>query len=76
MTLLRLDIDEFGLDRMDRRILRTLEMRYKGEVGIETLSATIGEERYTIEEVYEPCTQRFLRRGPRGRELTEKPKSI
>lgn len=75
ITLNRLDIDEQGLDRMDRRILFTIRDRYKGgPVGVETLSATVGEERTTIEEVYEPYLMHrgFLTRGPRGRELTEK----
>ncbi len=71
----RLEIDEFGLDRMDRRILAALIDRYQGgPVGLDTLSATIGEERSTIEEVYEPFLvhQGFLIRGPRGREISEK----
>ncbi|MCX6127853.1 MAG: Holliday junction branch migration DNA helicase RuvB [Proteobacteria bacterium] len=55
LTLTRLHIDSAGLDRMDRRILRTIQDRYKGgPVGIEALAATIGEERTTIEDVYEP----------------------
>ncbi|MFW7378035.1 MAG: Holliday junction branch migration DNA helicase RuvB [Oligoflexus sp.] len=75
LTLNRLDIDEQGLDRMDRRILFTIRDRYKGgPVGIETIAATVGEERTTIEEVYEPYLMHrgFLMRGPRGRELTDK----
>lgn len=74
-TLLRLDIDSQGLDRMDRRILLTIRDRYNGgPVGIETLAATVGEERHTVEEVYEPyLTHRgFILRGPRGRELAKK----
>jgi Holliday junction DNA helicase RuvB len=74
-TLSRLDIDSQGLDRMDRRILLTIRDRYHGgPVGIETLAATVGEERHTIEEVYEPYLmhQGFLERGPRGRELSKK----
>lgn len=73
LTLNRLDIDPCGLDRMDRRILEIIRDRYEGgPVGIETLAATIGEERSTIEEVYEPFLmhQGFLTRGPRGRELS------
>ena len=74
-TLDRLNIDRNGLDQMDRRVLLTIRDRYNGgPVGIETLSATIGEDRSTIEEVYEPFLlhQGFIQRGPRGRELTEK----
>ena len=74
-TLDRLDIDKNGLDQMDRKVLSTIKDRYNGgPVGIETLSATIGEDRNTIEEVYEPFLlhQGFIQRGPRGRELTEK----
>jgi Holliday junction DNA helicase RuvB len=73
LTLTRLHIDAAGLDKMDRRILRILRDRYNGgPVGIEALSATIGDERTTIEDVYEPYLmhQGFIRRGPRGRELT------
>ena len=78
-TLDRLDIDKNGLDHMDRKVLLTIKERYNGgPVGIETLSATIGEDRNTIEEVYEPFLlhQGFIQRGPRGRELTEKVTSI
>ena len=74
LTLERLDIDHQGLDRMDRRVLFTIRDRYKGgPVGIETLAATIGEERTTIEDVYEPyLTHRgFILRGPRGREISD-----
>lgn len=73
-TLARLDIDAKGLDRMDRRILMTIRDRYNGgPVGIETLAATVGEEKATIEEVYEPYLvhQGFLTRSPRGRELSQ-----
>ncbi len=73
LTLTRLNIDLAGLDRMDRRILRILQERYNGgPAGIEALASTIGEERTTIEDVYEPFLthQGFIRRGPRGRELT------
>ena len=73
--LLRLDIDSKGLDRMDRDILSMVHTRYQGgPVGIEALAITLGEERSTIEEVYEPflvyCG--YLSRSPRGRMLTEK----
>lgn len=75
LALKRLDIDSAGLDRMDRRILHILADRYHGgPVGLDALAATIGEERSTIEEVYEPFLvhQGFIMRGPRGRELTDK----
>ena len=73
--LKRLDIDSQGLDRMDRDILAMIQSRYQGgPVGIEALAITLGEERSTIEEVYEPflvyCG--YLSRSPRGRMLTEK----
>ncbi|SME88643.1 Holliday junction branch migration DNA helicase RuvB [Pseudobacteriovorax antillogorgiicola] len=74
LTLSRLDIDQQGLDRMDRRILYTIRDRYRGgPVGIETLAATVGEERTTIEDVYEPYLTHkgLIQRGPRGRELSE-----
>jgi Holliday junction DNA helicase RuvB len=73
-TLFRLGIDSLGLDKMDRKILFIIKERYNGgPVGIEALSATIGEERNTIEDVYEPYLmhQGLIRRGPRGREVTE-----
>ena len=74
ITLARLDIDRRGLDRMDRRILKIIRDRYSGgPVGIETLAATVGEERNTIEDVYEPYLTHkgFILRGPRGREISE-----
>lgn len=73
-TLRRLDIDSAGLDRMDRKILTIIRDRYgNGPVGIETLAATVGEERHTIEDVYEPFLtfKGYIIRGPRGRELSE-----
>jgi Holliday junction DNA helicase RuvB len=73
LTLTRLDIDKNGLDRMDRKILQVIAERYDGgPVGLDTLAATVGEEKATIEEVYEPFLvhQGFLIRGPRGRELS------
>ncbi len=73
LTLTRLHIDPLGLDKMDRRILQIMHERYQGgPVGIDALAATIGEERATIEDVYEPFLlhKGFVRRGSRGRELT------
>ena len=58
---------------MDRKILSIIRDRYDGgPVGIETLAATIGEERTTIEDVYEPYLtfKGFILRGPRGREIS------
>jgi Holliday junction DNA helicase RuvB len=72
-ALLRLEIDGLGLDATDRAILTCIAKVYRGgPVGIETLAATIGEDRSTLEEVYEPYLvyKGYLRRGPRGRQLT------
>ena len=77
-ALKRLEIDEFGLDRTDRAILSVVAERYNfGPVGIDALAVTIGEERSTIEEVYEPFLvhQGYLGRGQRGRFLTDKGKN-
>ena len=70
IALNKLEIDELGLDEIDRKILETIILKYKGgPVGLETLSATIGEEVETIEDVYEPYLMQigFLSRTPRGR---------
>ena len=74
-ALLMLEIDQIGLDRLDRKILNTIIDFYKGgPVGVDTLAASIGEERSTIEDVYEPYLLLigFLNRTPRGRVVTEK----
>lgn len=74
-ALRHLDIDESGLDLLDRQILQVLCERYRGgPVGIDTLSVSLGEEKSTIEDVYEPylVCQGYLSRGPRGRSVTEK----
>ncbi|MBI1803817.1 MAG: Holliday junction branch migration DNA helicase RuvB [Ignavibacteriae bacterium] len=73
-SLNRLEVDEFGLDEMDKRILTTIVEKYKGgPVGVNTLAVAVGEEPGTIEEVYEPylIQEGFLVRTPRGREVTE-----
>ncbi|MBP9708437.1 MAG: Holliday junction branch migration DNA helicase RuvB, partial [Oligoflexales bacterium] len=73
-SLSRLEIDHLGLDRSDRAILEAILTKHQGgPVGLDTLAATIGEERSTIEEVFEPYLVYlgFLARGPRGRVLTE-----
>lgn len=70
IALNKLEIDELGLDEIDRKILMTIINQYKGgPVGLETLAATIGEEVETIEDVYEPYLMQigFLSRTPRGR---------
>jgi holliday junction DNA helicase RuvB len=72
-ALKRLDVDGRGLDKMDRRFLSTLVERFGGgPVGIEALAAAIGEERDTLEEVYEPylLQQGFLVRSRQGRLAT------
>ncbi len=65
-----LEIDELGLDEIDRKLLETMIVTYNGKpVGIETLATTIGEEIETIEDVYEPYLIQigFISRTPRGR---------
>lgn len=72
-ALARLDIDASGLDLMDRRILKTIIEKFGGgPVGVETIAAAVGEERDTIEDVYEPylLQEGFLHRTPRGRMAT------
>ena len=69
-----MDIDELGLDSMDRKILNVIQEHYSGgPVGIEALSATLGEDKQTIEEVYEPYLLKkgLLLRTPRGRTLSQ-----
>lgn len=73
LSLSALEIDELGLDNTDRKMLETIIKFYDGgPVGLETLSATIGEESITIEDVYEPYLMQigFLSRTPRGRCVT------
>ncbi|MFQ5532769.1 MAG: Holliday junction branch migration DNA helicase RuvB, partial [Candidatus Methylomirabilales bacterium] len=73
MALERLEVDELGLDDMDRRILQTLIEKFDGgPVGIETLAVAVGEEKDTIEDIYEPFLIQagFLARTPRGRTVT------
>lgn len=70
IALNKLDIDEMGLDAIDKRILKTMIEKYNGKpVGIETLSTTLGEEESTITDVYEPYLIQigFIARTPRGR---------
>ncbi len=68
-----LDVDELGLDRVDRTVLTTMMDKFAGgPVGLDTLAATTGEDAVTIEDVYEPFLMQlgFLMRTPRGRVLT------
>jgi Holliday junction DNA helicase RuvB len=68
-----LKVDANGFDHMDRRLLMALIEKFDGgPVGIESLAAAIGEERDTIEDVYEPflIQQGFMMRTPRGRVAT------
>ncbi|MBM2828436.1 MAG: Holliday junction helicase RuvB [Actinobacteria bacterium] len=72
-ALSRMEVDKEGLDVMDRKILRVILEKFQGgPVGVETISASISEERDTIEDVYEPflLQQGFLKRTSRGRVAT------
>jgi len=74
-ALKALNVDEYGLDDMDNRILLAIIEKFKGgPVGITTIATAVGEESGTIEEVYEPflIQEGFLQRTPRGREVTAK----
>ena len=74
-ALTRLEVDQMGLDSIDRRMLKSIIDFYGGgPVGLETLAATINEEAITLEDVYEPylLQQGFLTRTPRGRCVTRK----
>lgn len=74
-ALSRLDIDKSGLDRMDRRIISTMVESFSGgPVGIESLAASIGEDKDTIEDMYEPYLIQcgYLKRTPRGRQVCAK----
>ena len=69
-----LDIDELGLDSIDRKLLKAIIEKFAGgPVGLDTLAASISEETETIEDVYEPYLMQigFLERTPRGRTATE-----
>ncbi len=74
-ALKALNVDEYGLDEMDNRILTTIIEKFKGgPVGITTIATAVGEETGTLEEVYEPflIQEGFIMRTPRGREVTAK----
>src|SRR5207244_12234617 len=73
-SLKQLEVDEHGLDDMDKRILLTIIEKYAGgPVGVNTIAVAVGEEPGTIEEVYEPflIQEGFLKRTARGREATD-----
>ena len=73
-ALKALNVDAYGLDEMDNKILTTIIDKFKGgPVGISTLATAVGENGETIEEVYEPflIQEGFIMRTPRGREVTE-----
>ena len=70
-----MEVDELGLDSIDRRMLRAIMEFYGGgPVGLDTLAATINEDTVTLEDMYEPylMQQGFLTRTPRGRCVTQK----
>ena len=72
-ALSKMEIDNLGLDNIDRVLLTTMIKNYNGgPVGLETIAASIGEEAVTIEDVYEPYLMQigFLSRTPRGRCVT------
>jgi Holliday junction DNA helicase RuvB len=74
-ALKMLDVDEIGLDEMDKKILEVIIHKFKGgPVGINTLAVAVGEEEDTIEEIYEPflIQEGFLDRTPRGRFVTDR----
>ncbi|HAY34071.1 MAG TPA: Holliday junction branch migration DNA helicase RuvB [Ignavibacteria bacterium] len=73
IALSSLDVDEFGLDKMDKKILETIIFKFNGgPVGLSTIAASIGEDPGTIEDVYEPflMIEGFIKRTPKGREAT------
>ena len=73
-ALQALNVDTYGLDEMDNKILLTIIDKFKGgPVGISTIATAVSENTETIEEVYEPflIQQGFITRTPRGREVTE-----
>ena len=73
-ALTQLEVDEEGLDEMDKRILLAIIKKFKGgPVGIDTIAISVGEEKETVEDVYEPYLIQigFLQRTPRGRVATD-----
>jgi Holliday junction DNA helicase RuvB len=75
MALEMLEVDELGLDEMDKRIIKAILEKFGGgPVGLNTLAVAVGEEKDTIEEVYEPflVQEGFIQRTPRGRITTDR----
>ena len=69
-----LNIDRYGLDEVDNKILNTIIKKFHGgPVGLSTIATALGEDAGTVEEVYEPylIKEGFLKRTPRGREVTD-----
>ncbi|MEM7355614.1 MAG: Holliday junction DNA helicase RuvB C-terminal domain-containing protein, partial [Acidobacteriota bacterium] len=74
-ALALLEVDEYGFDEVDRKILGTLIEHYSGgPAGIQALAAAVGEDRGTLEDLYEPflIQEGFLQRTPRGRVATHR----
>jgi Holliday junction DNA helicase RuvB len=74
IALTALNIDQYGLDEIDNKILLTIIDKFKGgPVGVSTIATAIGEDAGTVEEVYEPylIMEGFIKRTPRGRMVTE-----
>jgi Holliday junction DNA helicase RuvB len=74
VALTALNIDQYGLDEIDNKILLTIIDKFRGgPVGVSTIATAIGEDAGTVEEVYEPflIMEGFLKRTPRGRMVTE-----
>jgi Holliday junction DNA helicase RuvB len=74
IALTALNIDKYGLDEIDNKILLTIIDKFRGgPVGITTIATAIGEDAGTVEEVYEPflIMEGFIKRTPRGRMVTE-----
>jgi len=74
VALTALNIDQYGLDEIDNKILLTIIDKFRGgPVGISTIATAIGEDSGTVEEVYEPflIMEGFIKRTPRGRMVTE-----
>jgi Holliday junction DNA helicase RuvB len=73
-ALKMLDVDDKGLDRMDRHIMLTIIKKFSGgPIGLDTLSAAVSEEKDTLEDVYEPFLIKlgYIKRTPRGRVATQ-----
>ena len=69
-----LNIDRYGLDQIDNKLLTTIIDKFNGgPVGLTTIATALGEDPGTLEEVYEPflIKEGFIKRTPRGREVTE-----